>query len=202
MKALEWHRYLHEQRRRFGKVVFAVSELSNVSGSSLRTLNVTLGRLQKQGVIVRYAQGLYGLPNAVTPAQLLPYLDSAAYITAASALSALNLITQIPSEIVCFTNRRSGRPRVRVTPVGRFVFVHVPASVYARPKRGELVGYAQAVCDYAFLMRRRGVDPLDQVTFRNLDRIDKAEMERHLLRYPASTRKSVMKICAANAQSA
>ncbi len=109
MKASEWQRYLESQRRRHGKTIFTVTELATVSGRPPHALNVELDRLCKRQLMVRYARGKYGLPEAGTPEALLPYLDSGAYITGAYAMYRHNLATQVPTEIVCFTNRRHGR---------------------------------------------------------------------------------------------
>lgn len=196
MKALAWHRYLETERKTHGKVVFTVTELANASGSAPHVLNVELDRLCKQGIIVRYARGRYGLPDAVTPEQLLPYLDTHAYITGAFALHRHNLINQIPVEITCFTNRRHNRSRVRATPLGRFTFVCVKSAVYAPPDECALASPEQALCDYVFLMRRRGVAPLGQVTFRNLRHFDTKALQECASRYPQKTRQTLIEIFA------
>jgi len=184
MKARDWQRYLETERKLHGKTVFSVTELANVSGSKPHVLNVELDRLRKQGIVVRYAQGRYGLPDVVTPETLLPHLDTQAYLTGAFALHRHNLITQIPAEITCFTNRRHNRSRVRTTPVGRFTFVCVQSPVYAPPQEGVLAGPGQALCDYVFLMRRRGVAPASQVTFRGLHSLDAKAIQEQMTRYP------------------
>ena len=192
MKALDWQRYLETARKSHGKTVFTVTELANVSGSTPQVLNVELGRLCKQGIIVRYARGQYGLPDAVTPEQLLPFLDPQAYLTGVFALHCHNLITQIPVEITCFTNRRHNRSRVRMTPLGRFTFVCVQQPVYAPVAL--VAGPEQALCDYVFLMRRRGIAPLSQVTFRGLRNLDAKILQEHVSRYPQSVQRTVAEI--------
>lgn len=194
MKARDWQRYLETERKLHGKTVFTVTELANVSGSKSHVLNVELDRLCKQGIIVRYARGRYGLPDAVTPEQLLPYLDTHAYITGAFALHTQNLITQMPVEITCFTNRRHNRSRIRTTPVGRFTFVCVQSPVYALPKNGVTAGPEQAICDYIFLMRRRGLAPLSQVTFRGQSRLDLKVLHELVGRYPKSVYETLKQI--------
>lgn len=194
MKAREWQHRLSELRTQAGKVVFTVTELANVSGSTPHVLNVELERLCKQGIIVRYARGRYGLPEAVTPEQLLPYLDGHAYMTGSIALHRHNLTTQIPTEITCFTSRRHNRSRVRSTPVGQFVFVCVRPPVYAAPAEGLLTDPEQALCDYVFLMRRRGTDPSNQVTFRGLHKLDGKVLQDHAARYPATTRQTLARL--------
>ena len=122
MRANAWRKYLEEQRERYGKVLFTVTELANVSCASPTALNVELARLRGQEVIVRYAHGLYGMPRAVSPQILVPAIDSHAYITGHFALYGNQMVTQMPVTITCFTNRRSPRAQERVTPVGRLVF--------------------------------------------------------------------------------
>jgi len=194
MKARDWQRYLEAERKSHGKTVFTVTELANVSGSALHVLNVELNRLCKQGIIVRYARGQYGLPEAVTPEQLVPFLDGHAYITGAFALHRHNLITQMPVEITCFTNRRHNRSRVRTTPLGRFTFVCVQSPVYASPSDGVLAGPAQALCDYVFLMRRRGIAPISQVTFRGLHDLDTKAIQEQINRYPKSVQQTLAQL--------
>lgn len=194
MKARDWQRYLETERKSHGKIVFTVTELANVSGSKPHVLNVELDRLCKQGIIVRYTRGRYGLPDAVTPETLLPHLDAHAYISGAFALHRHNLITQMPVEITCFTNRRHNRSRVRMTPVGRFTFMCVQPRVYAPPTEGVLAGLEQALCDYIFLMRRRGIAPSSQVTFRGLHGLDAKALQERAARYPKSARQSLTEI--------
>jgi hypothetical protein len=194
MKARDWHRYLETERKMHDKKVFTVTELANASGSTPHVLNVELHRLCKQGIVARYARGRYGLPEAVTPESLLPHLDGQAYITGAFALHRHNVITQMPLEITCFTNRRHSRSRVRTTPVGRFTFVSVQAGVYSPPAEGVLAGPEQALCDYIFLMRRRGISPASQVTFRGLSALNIAALQERASGYPKTVRQTLAKI--------
>ena len=196
MKAREWQRYLEAERRMHGKAVFTVTELANVSGSTPQVLNVELDRLCKQGIVVRYARGRYGLPEAVTPESLLPQLDAQAYITGAFALHRNNLINQVPVEITCFTCRRHNRSRVRTTPLGRFAFACIRPPVYAPPVEGVLAGPEQALCDFVFLMRRRGVEAASQVTFRGLRGLDAAAWREIARRYPNSVQEEAARILA------
>jgi hypothetical protein len=184
MKALDWHRFLESQRRQHGKVLFRVVELANVAGRAPHALNVELGRLVKKRVIARYATGVYGLPGQVTPEQLVPVLDTGAYITGMYALYRHNLITQAPTEITCFTNRRHNRSRQRITPLGKVVFVCVSARIYHAPAKGVLASPEQALCDFLHLVRRRGVNPASVVTFRGLNGISRRQLSTSLKRYP------------------
>ncbi|MCY2996399.1 MAG: hypothetical protein NTY19_52410 [Planctomycetota bacterium] len=193
MRANAWRDYLEEQRDRHGKVLFTVTELAHVAGVSHAALNVELARLRRQSVIVKYAHGLYGPARAVTPQLLVPAIDSHAYITGHYALFAHHLVTQIPTVVTCFTDRRSSRARDRDTPIGRFVFVVVSGGVYAAPADGPIADPIQALCDYVYLARRQGVPPEALVTLRNLPA--RASLDAMLLaRYPRTVQKHVARL--------
>jgi hypothetical protein len=142
-------------------------------------------------VIAKYAHGRYGLPNAITPEMLLPAIDSRAYITGSYALHTHNVITQMPSRITCFTDRRSPRARERDTPVGRFVFICVRSRVYAPPKEGIVASPAQALCDFVYVARRQGVSPDGLATFRRLAARVLPELDLVLGRYPMAVQRHV-----------
>lgn len=194
MKTLDWIRFLEAQRNRHGKVLCRVSELVNVAGRSPHVLNVELARLARKGVLVRYAAGVYGLPGVVSPEQLVPVLDNGAYVTGLHALHRHNLVTQVPTEVVCFTNRRHNRSRQRQTPLGRFVFVCVRSPIYAPPGKGAPTPPEQALYDFVWIAKRRGLDPASLVTFRALDRLNPRRLSHLMLRYPASVRLAVRRL--------
>jgi hypothetical protein len=185
---------LEEQRDKHGKVLFTVTELANVSGTSRAALNVELTRLRKQEIITKYTHGLYGLPGAVSPQVLIPAIDSHAYITGHYALYGYSLVPQVPVTITCFTDRRSPRARERVTPVGRLVFVCVRSGVYFPVSQGAIAPPAQALCDYVYLSRRQGTAPEALVTFRNLARIRDVDFSQTLERYPISVQNHVERL--------
>jgi len=191
MKAREWERYLQAQRQQHGKVLFTITELAHVSGSSRNVLNVELNRLCRQGIAVRYDHGLYGLPDAAGPEELVQLMDSRAYITASYALLLHGIIAQVPARITCFTNRRSPRARVRQTPVGQIEFVCIRSRVYNLPPDQPIAPSFQALCDFVYLARRQGVDLARQVTFRNLDQISGVLPTELLERYPSTVRDAV-----------
>ena len=193
MRALDWQRFLQQQRDDH-KVVFTPAELANVAQASPQVLNVVLQRLVKRGVLVRYAVGRYGLPGAVQAEDLAAALDSAAYITGLYALHQHGLVTQTPTEITCFTNRRHNRSRIRKTPLGRFVFMCVGATVYAAPQAGAMASGEQAFCDFILICRKRGVSASSLVTFRNLEHLDREILTENLRRYPAVVRRAAESI--------
>jgi len=198
MKSRDWRDYLEEQHRLYDKTIFTVTELSHAANTSLPALNVELDRLRKQGVIEQYAQGRYGLPGRVTPERLAQHLDGRAYITATFGLYRHRMITQVPTTITCFTNRRHNRSRERHTPLGTFVFVCVSQSIYSPPAGEALAPPEQALFDFVYLMRRRGVMPETVVTFRNLGDLRQASIRTISPRYPETVRNhvwNIMKIC-------
>ena len=189
MKALKWQQYLEEQLVH-GKKLFTVAELANIAATSHHALNVELKRLTKRGVLAKYARGVYGTPNEATPEDLLRYLDAHAYITSAYALFHHGIITQAPKTFTCFTDRRHNRSRIRKSSLGRFVFVTVKQPIYAPPSGALIAPGEQALYDFVYLMRRRGVDPKSVVTFRNLDNLRQHPAD-YALRYPDSVKKNV-----------
>ena len=196
MKAREWQRFFESQLRLESKKVFGVTELGNVAGVSSHALNVELDRLVKRGIIVRYARGKYGLPNAVAPEELLPTLDTGAYITGMYALHRHNLVTQVPVEITCFTNRRHNQSRVRETPLGRFIFTCVNKRIYSPPEKDVITSPEQALCDFVYLACRRSIVPESQVTFRQLEGLDISLVCELSKRYTRSIVKKMYEILA------
>ena len=194
MKAIDWQRTLHEQRDKYGKVVFTVTELSNISSLDTKSLKVSLPRLIKSKIIQRYTKGRYGMAGAVRIEDLVPAIDPAAYVTGMYALYRHQLITQAPTEISCFTNHRHNRSRVRITPLGRILFVCVTGPTYSYPQGDIIVSPEQAVSDFVHLCRKRGVCPSDIVTFRNLHRLDLGLLEARLKKYPVTVKREMERL--------
>lgn len=189
MKAVEWVRFLADQKARHGKGVFSVTELANVADVSPAVINVQLGRLVRQGVIRRWVPGRYGLPEGVTAEELARAIDGEAYVTGAYALARHGFITQQPREIDCFTRRRHNRSRQRSTLLGTLVFVCVSPRIHARPAHGSMAPPEQALCDLVSTLRRSGLDPRSIYTFRGLDRLTIPAVLR--TRYPKSVQRAV-----------
>ena len=191
MSAVKWIKFLQEQREQYGKVVFTVTELANAGGSKGTSIKVVLQRLVAQGIIERYSDGRYGQPGAATIEDLIPALDSNAYITGMYALYRHQIITQVPSEIRCFSNRRHNRSRIRRTTLGKVVFVCVIGSVYSYPGSSLITNPEQALCDFVYDCRRRRLRAVDLVSFRNLDRINISRLKKELQRYPATVGREI-----------
>lgn len=200
MKALEWIKFLETQRTQHGKVLFRVAELANVARRPPHALNVELARLARKGLLARYATGVYGPPGAATPEQLVALLDADAYITGMFALYRHNLITQTPTELTCFTNRRHNRSRQRRTPFGRLVFVCVSRRIYAKPVRGVLAPPEQAFCDFVHVAKRQGLNPAQLVTFRGLARLNPKRLAKRMAHYPASVGETVRQLAKISGQ--
>ncbi len=194
MKTIDWQKILQEQRDRYGKVVFTVTELSNISSQDTKSLKVSLSRLVKRGIIQRYTKGRYGLTESVRIEYLVSSIDPAAYVTGMYALYRHQLITQVPTEISCFTNHRHNRSRVRVTVLGRIVFVCVAGSIYSYPQENAIVSPEQAMADFVYLCRKRGVCPSNIVTFRNLNRLDLKMLQKYLKKYPTTVKHEMKKL--------
>jgi predicted transcriptional regulator len=193
MKAIDWQQFLQQQKEAYGKVLFTATELANVSGQERASLDVTLQRLVKRGIIQRYADGRYGLPGAVSIEILTSSLDNASYITGFYALRHHNIVTQFPQEITCFTNRRHNRSRVRRTPLGKIVFVCISSKIYYKPA-GNIAPPEQALCDFVYLCRRRSVVATDIVSFRNLSQLNRDKLSVCLQKYPKKVESEVLRL--------
>ena len=194
MKTLEWQNFFTDQRAQHGKVVFSVAELANAAQTSLHAVNTELGRLVGRGIINRYAHGRYGPVQGVEPEDILSAVDPGAYITGFYALFRLHLVTQVPTEITCFTDRRHNRKSDRITPAGKLRFVCVPPGVYAKPDGQVIASAEQALCDFSWLTLRDGIDPQSLVTFQKLDALSRRRLNKVLRRFPEKVRATVARI--------
>ena len=197
-QAIEWQRFLQEQREQHNKVVFTVTELANVASCSVTSLGVALQRLVKRGVLERYTVGRYGLPGAATAENVVSSIDKSAYITGMYALYRHQLITQVPVEISCFTNRRHNKSRSRKTSCGRVVFICITGKIYSVPSGSIIAGPEQALCDFVYNCHKRSLVAEDIVTFRNLNNLNSEQLQSCLLRYSKSVVKEVINIALAS----
>lgn len=193
MNAFEWQRRLREQGERHGKWLFRVAELANLAGQQSAAVAVQLVRLQRLGVVSRYAPGLYGLPGAAELADLLPQIDESAYVTGLQALSEHGLVSQVPAVVTCFTDYRRTRQEL-ATVLGRIRLSFVRRPIYHPPELGLLAPPAQALCDFIYMQRRQGRDARGQVTYRHLDQIDAAVLRECLERYPRTVALEIEKL--------
>ena len=97
----------------------------------------------------------------------------------------------MPTEVTCFTDRRHKRKSDRITPAGKLRFVCVPPGVYAKPDGKPIAPAEQALCDFAWVNLRDGIDPQSLVTFQNLDTLSRRRLNKVLQRYPEKVRTTV-----------
>lgn len=194
MKALDWQNFFAEQRALYKKVIFSVAELANASQTSLHALNTELGRLVRRGLIARYAHGQYGPVQGVAPEDLVSQIDAGAYLTGFYALFRHQLVNQVPTGVTCFTDRRHNRKTDRLTPAGKLTFIRVPSAIYARPAKRVLASGEQALCDFAWLNLRDGIEPQSLVTFRHVDSLNPRRLNKILRRYPGTVQDAVGRI--------
>jgi hypothetical protein len=101
-----------------------------------------------------------------------------------------HLVTQAPTEVTCFTNRRHNRRPDRISPAGKLRFICVPGSLYSQPPEGTLAPAEQALCDFAWLSLRDGIEPQSLATFRNLHTLSGRRLGQVLRRYPENVQDS------------
>jgi hypothetical protein len=193
MKALDWHRFFQAQREHYGKRVFTLAELANAAGTPVRGINTEVSRLVKRGWLVRYAQGRYG-PEGAGVEDTVAMIDGSAYVTGFFALHRHGLVTQVPTEVTCITNRRYNRSRERLTPLGKLIFVCVRPRIYHRPEGGLIAPPEQALCDFVYLLRRESLAPESLVTFHNLDTLKRGTLKGVLPRYPRTVTTDVERL--------
>jgi hypothetical protein len=192
MKAIQWQSCLIEQRERYGKTIFTLPELCSLAGGApLASMRVQAHRLLQVGVLQRCAVGRYCLPGAADLGALLPLLDRSAYATGLYALHRHNLVTQSPSEIVCFTNRRHNRSRLRDTSVGRLRFVRISPTIYSPPTGSILAPPGQALCDWILDLRQQGATAIGQAALRPLPPELRAAAHNCAKRYPQTVRQEL-----------
>ena len=135
-----------------------------------------------------------GPVQGVAPEDLVSQIDPGAYITGFSALFRRHLVTQAPTEVTCFTDRRHNRKTDRLTPAGKLRFIRVPAAIYAKPGQRMPVSAEQALCDFAWLNLRDGIEPQSLVTFRNLASLNHRRLKQIRRRYPGTVQDAVGRI--------
>lgn len=190
MKSLEWQAWLLSQQREHGKSLYTVTELANAAGTSGHAMNVEASRLCVRGILCRYAHGIYGIPDAVSPEMLIAELDSCSYLTGMMALVRHGMVTQLPTTFDCFTSRRPRRTRI-LTRLGTCLIHSVKPPIYCMPPQAVLVPPEQALCDLVYLARRQSVTPEATITFRNLHKLRPGVLKSVLRRYPEAVREHV-----------
>jgi hypothetical protein len=193
MTSVQWIKLLERQSRDFNKLVFAITELTALSGLKRPSLSVQLSRLTKAGVFIRYGHGLYGIQE-YPPELIIGYLDAAAYCTGHYALFKHGFITQMPTVVACFTNRHHGRSRIVSAGANTFEFVMPGAGIYRHPVSSALASPEQAFCDFIFICRNRGITPDSVVTMRKTANLNKKEIERLLENYSNTVHEEALRL--------
>lgn len=194
MHAIEWRHILDALAAQYGKHLLTRSELANVAAAhSAQVDDKEISRLLKHGVLKRYAHGLYGLPGLNDVRLLIPLLDESAYITGRYGMFQHGLLSQVPAEITCFTQRgRNFRRRVQ-TAFGTVRLSCVRPPVYCQPASGVVAPPEQCLCDWLFLVLGEGRRPEGMGTF-FLGTLDDSKLWTLLNSYPASVRRCLKRL--------
>ncbi|MDP2959089.1 MAG: type IV toxin-antitoxin system AbiEi family antitoxin domain-containing protein [Longimicrobiales bacterium] len=146
-----------------GRPVFTTREIAAVRGGSVSATSQALKRMERQGLLVSPARGIWSVPTdpRFTPLALVPYLAGGhqAYVSFFSALHLHGLIEQIPQVVYVAT---TGHPRIRRTPLGTYSFHRIHPRFFAgfdwyRGRQDFLIaGPEKALVDCLYLSSRRG----------------------------------------------
>ena len=82
----------------------------------------------------------------------------------------------------------------RISPAGKLRFICAPGSLYSKPPEGTLAPAEQALCDFAWLSLRDGIEPQSLATFRNLHTLRRRRLDQVLRRYPENIQDSASRI--------
>jgi predicted transcriptional regulator of viral defense system len=146
-----------------GRPVFTSREVAALRGSSVSATSQALSRLERQGLLVGPARGLWCVPNdsRFTRFALVPFLAGShqAYVSLLSALHLHGVIEQIPQTVYATT---TGHTHVAKTPVGTFSFHRIDPRFFTGfdwyRKGGEflIAGVEKALVDCLYLSSKRG----------------------------------------------
>lgn len=107
--------------------VFTTRDLGKIFDEKPGSLNVTLNRLVKAGVLVRAVREVYVHRFSPNQSDLLEHIARAmrrgchSYVSLETALSQYNVISQLPQRLTIMTTGRKG---VYTTPFGMIEFTH------------------------------------------------------------------------------
>jgi predicted transcriptional regulator of viral defense system len=149
--------------QQIGRPVFTTREISSIGGISLSSTSQTLGRLEKEALLIRVARGIWCVPTdpRFTPFQLVPFLVGShqAYVSFFSALHLHGMIEQIPQVVYAATTAHTRR---RTTPVGTFSFHRVSPGFfsgydwYSRGGSFLIASPEKGLVDCLYLSSRKG----------------------------------------------
>jgi len=146
-----------------GRPVFTSREIAALRGSSVSATSQALTGMERQGLLVSPARGLWCVPGdpRFTRFALVPFLAGShqAYVSFFSALHLHGVVEQIPQIVYAAT---TGHTRVSKTPLGSFSFHRIDPLIFAgfdwyRGGRDFLIASAEkALADCLYLSSKRG----------------------------------------------
>ena len=118
--------------QRIDRPVFTTREIAAVRSGSVAATSQALGRLERDGLLVRVRRGVWCAPSdpRFTPFALVPFLAGghAAYVSFLSALHLHGLIDQIPRTVYAAT---TGHTCERNTPVATYSYHRIDPRLFA-----------------------------------------------------------------------
>lgn len=107
--------------KQLGRPLFSTSEIISLSGKSSSTVTQSLNYLERQGLIIKIARGIWAEANsAVSPYSVIPFLTPRhrVYVSFISALHLHGIVEQIPQTI---TLASTAHTRTVHTKLGTFI---------------------------------------------------------------------------------
>lgn len=167
--------------------VFTTRQYSVRCDRRIDVASRALGRLARQGVVVRATRGVWAQPDhpRFTPCAAVPLLlgNEHGYVSFLSAMHLHGLIAQIPGSVQVAT---TGHPRRLATPFGRYEFLRIQPSMMldgiapsATDPPYNLATAAKALLDalYIATRKRRRFARLPEL---DIGEVDQAELRRLL----------------------
>lgn len=149
--------------RSIGRPVFTTREIAAIRGGSVAATSQSLGRLEKEALLVRAARGVWCDPAdpRFTPFSLIHFLAGGhpAYVSFLSALHLHGVIEQIPQVIYAATTAHTA---MKDTAVGSYSFHRIDPQLFAGfdwygERRDFLIATQEkALVDSLYLSSRKG----------------------------------------------
>ena len=143
--------------------VFRTREIAALRGTSVGATSQALRNLERQGVLMRAARGVWCVPSdpRFNRFLLVNYLNGAhrAYVSFVSALHLHGIIEQIPHVVYSATTAHS---HVETTPLGKYSFHQIDPRFFAgfdwyRDDKSFLIASTEkALVDSLYISTRRG----------------------------------------------
>ena len=143
--------------------VFRTREIAALRGSSVGAVSQALRSLERQGVLMRAARGVWCVPSdpRFNRFLLVNYLNGAhrAYVSFVSALHLHGIIEQIPHVVYAATTAHS---HIETTPLGKYSFHQIDPKFFAgfdwyRDENSFLIASSEkALVDSLYISTRKG----------------------------------------------